>query len=238
MPRRDEYYVIDVGSDAIDQPDKRSAVAVAREFAREGKTAVVWLSGEGRRYVFAAWPSESGRIEQTDDPRRVARMQNERSTRDARSALLGAARRWGTDTNYFLPDVKSLRLVAADLDLERQLDPGASRALRKSLSELMQQQIERATDARIRQYAAARRTTRSEPSGFRPFADRRSSRRGDARRESDYEVVASDDGRQVYFGTSASEALAAYEDFVGGSVMMLKNGRITRERGPRRARTW
>jgi hypothetical protein len=64
-------------------------------------------------------------------------------------------------------------------------------------------------------------------------------RHADARRrEADFEVVATDDGRQLYFGTSSSAALAAYDDHVGSGVMMLKNGRIVKERGPRRSRTW
>ena len=63
-------------------------------------------------------------------------------------------------------------------------------------------------------------------------------RHADARRrESDFEVVATD-GRQLYFGTLSSAALAAYEDHVGDGAMMLKNGRIVKERGPRRPRNW
>jgi hypothetical protein len=62
------------------------------------------------------------------------------------------------------------------------------------------------------------------------------SRHGDVRRrESDFEVVATD-GRQLYFGTSSSAALAAFEDHIGSGAMMLKDGRVVKERGPRRLR--
>lgn len=67
---------------------------------------------------------------------------------------------------------------------------------------------------------------------------RRSSRRKrpvHANASTMYEVVElspgrATDGRTIYLGHSLSRARAAFEDFLGGA-MLLKNGRVVNERG-------